>query len=234
MKERVFRFKEFTIAHGRSSMPIGVDAVLLGSWCQTVGNKIIDVGTGCGVIALMVASRFPKSQVLGVDIDAQSVDEACFNFINSPWKDRVTGRLEDWSKMYIEDCWDLIVSNPPYYQSGVNPNDNIRMQARHKGTLSPESLIERGVGMLSAKGRIAMIVPADQENILIALANSRGLHANRIMEVSYFDSSPIKRVLLEFILDMKEVDRERLIMFNENGEPTERYRQLTGRFYLKF
>lgn len=234
MKERVFRFKEFSVSHGRSPMPIGVDGVLVGAWCETEGRRILDVGTGCGVIALIVASRFPEASVTAIDTDGGAVEEAGANFRHSSWSDRLASRQRSWQDMEGDGVWDLIVSNPPFFDSGADPLASARLGARHKGDLSPESLVSKAPGLLSERGRLAIIVPSDQEVALRELAESEGLSLRRVAEVADRETTKVKRVLLEFSKRPCACTRTRLVMFGPDGSPTGDYRRLTGKFYLKF
>ena len=140
--EHLFRFKQFTIQHQRSSMKVGTDAVLLGAWCELDGaRRVLDVGTGCGVIALMVAQRTTEADIWAIDIDSASVDEARENFLHSPWSDRLQVRQEDFNNLADADGFDLIVTNPPYYNENVLPPDAVRSAARHTHALSFDQLM---------------------------------------------------------------------------------------------
>ncbi|MDE5774518.1 MAG: methyltransferase, partial [Muribaculaceae bacterium] len=163
-----FRFKRFSVNHNRSSMPVGVDGVLIGAWagsCDTTGEvlsprRILDVGCGCGLIALMCAQRFEDALIDAIDIDDASVLEAFDNISMSIFCDRVSVTLDDvcdYAKRHA-GMYDLIVSNPPYFAAGVLEPSTRRERARHQGTLSPVSLMNMSAVMLSDAGRLAMIV----------------------------------------------------------------------------
>lgn len=244
MKEGLFHFKEFSVSHSNSSMKVGVDAVLLGSWVTPDGKQILDVGTGCGIIALMLAQRNHNAKIFGIDIHSDSVKEAKENFSSSPWNTRIEASLKSFSELIseCEDCFDLIVSNPPFFDSGVNEFNNARMAARHQGLLSPEILIMNASSLLKSSGRLGLIVPSEFFSILREKGISTGLTLSRAMFVKDHPSSSIKRVMLEFIKNdsantVTSITEEKvpvLTMFDEQRNPTEEYRKLGHDFYLKF
>ncbi len=243
MKERLFRFKRFNVSHARSSMPIGVDGVLIGAWASSRGGRVLDVGTGCGVIALMLAQRDGQAVIRGIDVDLPSVEEASMNFINSPWRERLSVDCVSFCDLDETETYDLIVSNPPFYDAGMKDLDTARKRARHSGELSPESLVCSSESVLSQEGVLSMIVPAETFHPLVSLAADNGLTFARGCFVRDHHGSPEKRVMLEFVKNVPtdlnfSVDSEpaiqHLTMFESNGEPTPEYRRLCGQFYLKF
>ena len=240
-RNSVFRFKQFDCSHGRGSMKIGVDAVLVGAWAPVMdASSILDVGTGSGVIALMCAQRNMKARITAIDIDADSITEAADNFASSPWSDRLHAMEISYDRMDEHNRFDLIVSNPPYFNSGVVDPDTPRMRARHQDELCPLTLLEKGKALLTPGGRIAMIIPADQRFQLVEEAKILGLTLSRGTLVRGHDDAPIKRVLLEFRFyreNGRGVDPARLPVLTlevRPGVPTEEHRALCGSFYLKY
>lgn len=237
MRKSIFRFKLFECSHGAGSMKIGVDAVLVGAWADVSGAKtILDVGTGCGVIAMMCAQRNLSATIHAIDIDSESVMEAADNFKRCQWNDRLYAGVGDYNDISMRDI-DLIVSNPPYFESGVIHPDSPRMIARHKDNLSPEILLTKGVDYLSESGRIAMIVPSVQLEQLVLVGRVSGLSAIRASWVRGHASAPIKRLLIEFAAHGKEIDLNDipvLTLENAPGIPTAEHRLLCGDFYLKY
>ncbi len=238
MKDGLFQFKRFSVAHTHSSMKVGVDAVLVGAWADCYGKSILDVGTGCGVIALMMAQRNPAAGILAMDIDKASVDEATFNFRNSDWQDRLEARQVSFSDFVNAGgkCFDRIVSNPPYFDSGVKDFTSSRIVARHQGELSPAVLLTGATKVLSESGKISMIVPADFFENLRIKGEKEGLWLTRAAFVKGTPRKQPKRVMMEFGKDAPpdRVVMETITMFDDDGFPTEEYRSLTGDFYLKF
>lgn len=239
MRETLFRFKHFNCHHGKSSMKIGVDAVLIGAWADVTGKQILDVGTGCGVIALMCAQRNQAASIFAIDIDFDSIIEAKGNFVRSPWSDRIRVTFDDFinhSDNIPGSNYDLIISNPPYFNSGITDPDTPRLVARHQAQLCPDALIRYSRKMLSEKGRLAMIVPLQQKSNLIEFGSNHGMYIRRFCEVRDYPGAPVKRIMLEFATEGSEYpEGTELIMFKAPfGEPTDNYRELCKDFYLKF
>lgn len=244
----IFYFKKFAVSHSRSSMKVGVDGVLIGAWANPEGGRILDVGCGSGLISLMMAQRNHYAEIIGIDIDEPSVGEANQNFAVSPWKDRLRCFLLSFDELESTDLFpgkgfDLIVSNPPFFDSGMKVLDSSRKVARHKGSLSPEILINKAAWLLNPGGRLAMVVPAQYSKSLLLAAKKSYLLPKRITSVKYHDTSTVKRVLLEFILqrdfslskmNLPDFEENSLTMFNADGTPTIDYRNLCHSFYLKF
>ncbi len=246
-KERVFRFKQFDCRHERSAMKIGVDSVLLGSWMTPLEGKgkILDVGTGCGLLALMCAQRNPETAIDAIEMEQGAYEEASANFETSPWADRLTAICGDFTRFALEpgirSTYDRIISNPPYFDSGVAQDGSARIAARHQDLLSPETLIRLSVPLLAPLGRLAMIVPTEQAEELIAVAKEVGMDLSRICEVRGRENLPSKRTMLEFVKEEERVNKvkeilnkETLILEVSPGMPTDEHRQLCKNFYLKF
>lgn len=236
MASNVFKFKRFSVSHGRSSMKIGVDGVLIGAWSDLEGaTRILDAGTGCGVIALMCAQRSEMAHIDAIDIDADSICEASNNFENSPWQEQLKAIQTQFCTMAEDEKYDLIISNPPFFKSGVNPEESRRMSARHQGELSPFSLMEKGKSMLKASGRLCMIFPSDQLEDIAKAATSQSWGIKRVTKVRGHAAAPIKRVLIELVNgEVGETEQTELTLETTPGTPTEAYRNLCKDFYLKF
>lgn len=225
-------------------MKVGVDGVLVGAWADVAGvASILDAGTGCGVISLMMAQRAPQAEVLAIDADHASVMEAQSNFEASPWRDRLEAQLVSFEQL-ADSChhdFDLIVSNPPYFSSGIITPDSRRLSARHQGKLSPLALLSGGKKLLKEKGRVVMIIPADQTDSLVEDAMRLNFGLRRITLVRGHSSAPLKRALLDFAYrptsDMELVapkDADLLTLEESPGIPTHDYIALCRDFYLKF
>ena len=227
-----FRFKQFSVEHRRSSMRVGVDAVLLGAWAEVpdgcLAPRILDVGCGCGVITLMMAQRFPEAAIEAIDIDAASAEEAADNFRSSPWSERLCARQRDFASMPGEAAFDLIVSNPPYFHAGIESPSTTRERARHAAALSPESLIDGAGNLLSRKGALAMVIPAENAPDIIAYAARAGLFLQRSLMSAGRPDRPVKRALLQFCRPL------RLDIESQPGIYSDDYRHLTEDFYIIF
>lgn len=241
MKERLFRFKRFSVKHDRSAMKVGVDGVLIGAWVSSEGIQMLDVGTGCGLIALMLAQRNEKAMIEAIDIDTASVAEAMENVSLSSWSDRISVynmSFDEWLCQSPEKKYDLIVSNPPFFDSGIIKPTTTRELARHQGTLSPKRLICQGAQLLKPDGRLALIAPVEMKEGLLTAGKDSGLIPLRICFVRNKEYAKEKRVMIEFLngegSNRIEPVEELLILFGPSGDPTQKYRDLCKDFYLKF
>lgn len=240
MKEEVFRFKKFELSHGRSSMKVGVDAVLLGTWVKFRGKdlKILDVGTGCGVISLILAQRFPGSKITAIDIDKGSIEEAGENFGRSEWKENLVALKMKYPEDLAADGdrYNLIVSNPPYFKSGISTPATSREKARHQGSLSVYTLIEKMRELLLPEGRLCVITPTEFLEEIERVCDRNGVEIKRVCYVRNNSNRPEKRMMLEMGLKDEageESEEEHLTLF-ESGIPTDAYRDLCRDFYLNF
>lgn len=236
--ENRFRFKQFEVEHSRSSMKVGMDSIILGCWTDIPpGSRILDVGTGCGILALMCAQRSIDSEITAIDIDRASVEEAAGNFCRSPWTDRLECRLLDFNSINKKE-YDLIISNPPYFCSGVTHPSNPREKARHEDTLSPASLLMHGAGLLSPSGRIAMIIPAEREDEIVERGEVVSLKPIRILRIRTRIGKKSKRSCILFSRhaggeeEMESI--EDMLIYNDAGGYSKEIMTLCKDFYLNF
>lgn len=227
-------------------MRIGVDAVLLGAWvnlprpCEHLKSNsfhVLDVGTGCGVIALMVAQRCLNAIICAIDVDKDSVVEAEENFRNSPWRSRLSAYRLDFTSIIENAKYDLIISNPPYFNAGINDFDTSRKIARHEGSLSPVTLLRDGSRLLNPEGRIAMVIPCERVGEVCDKACKYGLSLSRLTNVRGRADIAPKRSLLEFVKsesndNIPEINT--LVLEKEIGKPTDEHLAICRDFYLKF
>lgn len=234
--ETPFRFKRFAVSHSRSSMKVGIDAVLIGAWGRVEGLRGLDIGTGCGVIALMAAQRNQNCILDAIDIDHESVEEAAQNFASSPWNERLRA-FEMNVEMYgasrkDDELYDFILSNPPFFDSGIKTPVTARERARHQGELTIEKLIDEAERLLKPAGHLSIIIPTDQ----MGHVKNRDMNLTRICHVSDRPGKTPKRVMLTFTKDEeKEAPEEELLYIrNAEGNYSEAYKILTADFYLAF
>jgi tRNA1Val (adenine37-N6)-methyltransferase len=220
-------------------MKVGTDGVLLGAWTNTDNaNNILDIGTGTGLIALMLAQR-SNANITAVDAEANAYQQAKINFDASPWTNRlqlVHSKIQDF---HSDQLFDLIVSNPPYF-SGYYSSENLsRDIARSADALLPyDELISSAKNSLIANGRLSLILPADQQERIIAIASQFGLTLSRLTFVKTKNTKEAKRILIEFINDLsvsEVIEDELIIQLDDNGRVyTKEYINLTKDFYLAF
>ncbi len=233
-REKVFRFKQFAVVNDRTAMKVGTDGVLLGAWCPVEGARhVLDVGTGCGVIALMIAQRNASAVLDAIDIDHDAIEEATLNFKASPWGERLTAIEGDFNELQTAERYDLIVSNPPYFTNGVLPTGDARTQARHTGTLSYRQLIEGASRLLSDDGTLALITPTDAEQDIIEAATFASLPVRRLTRVIPVEDAAPKRTM--WLLSRRDMAycEDTLTIAHRDGTFTSDYIALTGAFYLK-
>ncbi len=238
MSNPYFRFKQFTVWHDRCAMKVGTDGVLIGAWCDVDAcRRILDVGCGTGLISLMIAQRTPdRTMIEGVEIDAVAAEQAAENTDRSPWKNRLRIHTSDFLDFATSTTvrYDHIVSNPPYFEKSLLPEDVARLTARHTGCLTYESLLRGAVSLLLPGGRISLIFPAGLHDSVSAIAREYGLFVRRTMWVSGREGMPPKRVMVEWVNKPSEIREEHnLAIETAPLEWTPEYIDLTRDFYLQ-
>ena len=232
-----FKFKQFIIHQDKCAMKVGTDGVLLGAWTSLKNNpdSILDIGAGTGLIALQLAQRSNATLIDALEIDNDAYIQAVENFENSHWADRLFcyhTSLEEFTNE-IEEKYDLIVSNPPFYKDEYHSNNKARNTARSTSSLSFEKLVYSASKLLSKTGILSVITPHKEEENLIDLAHTNNLYPIRICRVKGNSSSPIKRSLLEFSFQKSEIKIDELIIEIERHQYTNAYIDLVEEFYLK-
>ncbi len=248
MKEnKGFSFKQFHVDHDTCAMKVGTDGILLGAWADLGGRHdgpllILDIGTGTGLISLMLAQRADAEvDITAIDIAADACRQARLNIAQSPWPDMIQvihTPLQDFRKQYSDNPqFDLIVSNPPYFVHGQLFDDPARQLARHTSTLNHRELIEYALPLLAPQGRIALILPYDAGRELITYcrsldndsAYSPGL---RSVNVKTTPRKAYSRMLLEISRESRPYQESELIIHTPTGAYSEAYIALTRDFYL--
>lgn len=229
-----FKFKKFTVYHDCCAMKVGTDGVLLGAWTDvSEANRILDIGTGTGLIALMLAQRCPDARIVAVDIDEDAVRQASENVRNSPWHQRITPVLEDVCTYTSDVLFDTIVSNPPYFIDSLKCPDGQRSTARHTDTLDMAALLGKVNELLAPEGRFSVVLPADQYEQLIRMAEREGLYPSRRTDVITRPGLPPKRVLVELRKMRGSIRSDELVVELERHVYSKEYIALTQDFYLK-
>lgn len=234
----MFSFKQFSIEQDRCAMKIGTDGVLLGAWTPIENNtySILDIGTGTGVIALMLAQRSTAEQIDALEIDEEAYEQSVDNFENSPWSDRLFcfhAALDEFVED-PEDKYDLIVSNPPFYTEDYYSKNEQRDLARFADAMPFEDLIEAADLLLSENGIFSVIIPFKEEEHFLALAKEYELYPLKITRVKGTPTTEIKRSLLALSRNKKPVvPVDELIIETSRHQYTPEYIELTKHFYLK-
>ncbi|WP_334124729.1 tRNA1(Val) (adenine(37)-N6)-methyltransferase [Empedobacter brevis] len=234
MNRKPFRFKQFEIFQDKTAMKVGTDGVLLGAWSNLErGENILDVGTGTGLISLMLAQRFPNSRVDAIEIDHDAFLQAKENFEHSIFSERLKIKSTSLQAYSSDKKYDLIVSNPPFFTVNSSVDFDARKQARQQETLTFTELIENTAKMLHREGVASFIIPYDQMDDFYGKASQNDLKLSRIVYVKGNSNSPIKRVLMEFSFQERIVSKEELVIERERHQYTNEYISLTKDFYLK-
>ena len=235
-KNNYFQFKQFRIEQQRSAMKVGVDGVLLGAWAEVSQVKtILDVGTGTGLIALMMAQR-SAAQITAIEIEQNAAEEATENVVSSPWKGRVKvlhTSFQEFAKTSSQK-FDLIVSNPPFFSKASKAANNERTLARHNDSLPFDELMKFAPALLSGRGSLTMIIPAETFAELDSLALHNQLYLKQVTEVQPKPSKKANRRLVQWSKTKQEVNSDKLVIYENDGSFTKEYIALTRDFYLKF
>jgi tRNA1Val (adenine37-N6)-methyltransferase len=232
-----FQFQQFRVQQDRCAMKISTDAVLLGSLAQCPSPKqILDIGTGTGVIALMLAQRFPEAQVTALEIDPEAAAQAAENFKESPFAKRlnlIPTALQDFS---TDSSFDLVVSNPPYFPEHLKSSDPKRNLALHTDGLPFELLLSQACQLLAPSGQFWVILPPRQMGDFCKLAEEVLVFPNFKIQVQDTASKPVHREIVPFskTKNLTSIPTRVCCLKNEDGTYTDDYRQLISGFLLGF
>ncbi|GIV38060.1 MAG: tRNA1(Val) (adenine(37)-N6)-methyltransferase [Cyclobacteriaceae bacterium] len=230
----VFYFKQFGILQQHSSMKVGTDGVLLGAWATVSNvNRILDVGTGTGLIALMLAQRTSgQAHIDAVEPDNGAIADARENFRQCQWSNSLHLFHQSLQQFTPAHAYDLIVCNPPYFNKALTSPDRNRTMARHTTTLKHTDLADFASHWLTPRGRLAVILPVEEARQFKTTAAGKGLYAIRTTCVKTTPDKPVKRWLMEFSHIHLPEEKSELTLLESDGSRTVAYQHLTGDFYL--
>lgn len=229
-----FHFKQFSIEDDRSSMKVSTDSILLGSWAKADEVCALDIGTGCGLLTLMLAQRFPKLLITAIELDPSSCEQAHHNMENSPWQDRlelVNGDVRSWKPL---QQFNTVICNPPYFQDGLTSNHQKRAHARHGKKLSFRELWDVINVMVTNSGSANLVLPYAEYDRLSRAAEQVGWSTSRQLTVHKNSDAPPTLVLSEWRRSQSKLlnDPAELFLHDKKGQYTEEFRLLTKSFYL--
>ena len=234
----IFRFKKFSVKNERSAMKVNTDGVLLGAsmTIRPEDKRFLDIGTGTGTIALMAAQRScADAKVDAIDIDEPSASEAAANFANSPWSENMQAfnmSLDEFAKE-THAMYDLIFSNPPYFEDSLQAPEERRNAARHTATgLSYREIIDFAIQRLTPEGRLALVLPSDTELDLTRYARMSGLHLYKMTRVRTVPRKAPKRIIAEFSRKKTDIPEDNVLTIQDAGHYTQEYLTLMKDFYL--
>ena len=242
----VFKFKRFEVVNERSAMKVNTDGVLLGALMTILptDRTLLDIGTGTGTIALMAAQRLfscgichadrsAENRVDAIDIDEASAEEAAANFRNSPWSEVLHAYHTSLDDFASDRKYDLVFSNPPYFEDSLNAPEERRNNARHTSTgLSYREILDFASQSLTDNGRVAFVLPAEMEAALCRHARMNGLHLFRIVRVRTVPRKEPSRIIAEFSRMRKDTSEDTVLTIQNEGKYTEEYLSLMRDFYL--
>lgn len=235
MSNPYFKFKQFTVFHDKCGMKVGADGVTLGAWADVNGAEtILDVGCGSGLIALMLAQR-SDAKITAIDIDENCVLQSKKNIENSPWKNRISVKhisFQDFANSTTE-TYDLIVSNPPFFNNSLKNPSQARSVARHTDTLPHFDLVKNAIKLLNEKGKFCVILPITEGENFIKLAEKEGMFCGQKVTIFPNLVKPAKRLLLEFRKEKTDCKISEITIEKERGIYTDEYRESVKNFYLK-
>jgi tRNA1Val (adenine37-N6)-methyltransferase len=241
MRNSCFYFKQFAIAQDKCAMKVGTDGILLGAWAKLPENaQILDIGTGTGLLALMLAQRsqssntFSNTFIDAVEIDHDAYQQAKENIESSPWRDRINidhASIQDWV-IACSQQYDLIISNPPFFENAFKPSQNSRNLARHSDSLSQTDILQIAEKLLKLNGHLAVIYPTDLANNFLDKSQSFNLFCDRQVHVKPTPQSPVKRILLELSPTQCPAQATMLTIEESKHLYTQDYIALVKDFYL--
>lgn len=232
-----FRFKQFTVWHNQCAMKVGTDGVLLGAWApvDTTIKRILDIGCGSGLVALMLAQRCPDARITAIDIDQGAYHQSVYNFEQSPWSNRLTALHSSLQEFNFHgQRFDLVVSNPPWFSNSLRNPGLSRATARHDDTLPLETLLKQADKLVNETGSIVVILPVSDSQKCVKLAERFGFYCNSSVVIIPKPGAEPKRVLLAFNRTEKQAVVQELVLETQNrGEYTPDFAALVRDFYLK-
>ena len=230
-----FNFKQFSVEDQQSSMRVGSDAVLIGAWADIqYDSHILEIGTGCGVISLLLAQR-SNAIIDALDIDQPSFLQAQLNFEKSRWKERLHA-IPQSLQLFTNTCmvkYDHILTNPPYYRNSLRSPIQSRNNAKHENLLTFEDLLSCSIQLLSNNGKLSLILPVKESQLFTSMATGLHLYPSGILEVKPKTNKPVNRVLMEFSRVPSDRNRSgELSIRNEDNSYTNEYRAFTEAYYF--
>ena len=235
-KYQPFLFKKFSIEQNNAAMKIGTDGILLGAWVNCINKRNgLDIGCGTGVIAIMMCQKNPNIKMTAIEISKEAVKDAIINFENCKWNNNLNLKNQDFKDYKPTYKYDLIVSNPPFYQDGYKSNNPTKSLAKHEGELNFSSIIEFSNKNLTEKGTLNLIIPFKNGEKCKSIAKKQNLHLSRECVIYPKANKSATRVLLEFSKVNIDTKNEELIIENDKRHDyTTDYKNLTRDFYTIF
>ena len=230
-----FNFKQFSIQQNNTAMKVGTDGVLLGAWTTVKNGTILDIGTGTGLIAIMLAQRSKTALIDAIEVEEDAHNQAKENIASCNWKNRISAHHLPIQNFKPTTQYDLIISNPPFFLASTKAPNEDRNTARHTDSLSFDDLIASVIRLLNSEGIFSLILPINEAELFINIATAQHLFLNKKCVIKPNPTKPAKRVLMEFSFSKTDiVSKELTIETATRHQYTKEYISLTQDFYLKF
>lgn len=235
MSNAWFQFKKFRIAQDKCAMKVTTDACIQGAWTP-VGQhvrRVLDIGTGTGLLSLMLAQRLPQAHIEGVEVEAAAAQQATENVSDSPWHDRIRVVQLDIAEHAPDYTYDLIICNPPFFTNSLLNPDTNKSLARHDNSMSKQMLVASVLRLLSVEGHFSILLPTQEHKLFAEIAAEQGLKCVATLEVRHRPNASVKRIISIWNKDASStVSSEVLTIQNDDGSYTEQFRELLKAFYL--
>jgi tRNA1Val (adenine37-N6)-methyltransferase len=236
MAKDCFTFKQFVVHQDRCTMKVGTDGTLLGAWAamERPDGRVLDIGTGTGLMALMMAQRYPAARVTAIDIDQAAVEQAADNVMKSPFADRIEVCQADVNTFEAGEGYDAIVCNPPYFMDALTCPEAQRTMARHATTLNYKSLAEIAKKLLKPHAVLSVVIPVEYEENLESAVTFEGLFVSRVCQIKTTPNKLPKRLLMEIRKQpVDAIDFTEQVLEISPGIRSDWYHELTKDFYIK-
>ncbi|MEX2235443.1 MAG: methyltransferase [Cyclobacteriaceae bacterium] len=236
MGSKPFQFKQFSVAQNHCTHKVGTDGVLLGAWVNIdeADKSVLDIGTGSGLIALMLAQRTnSETRIDALEIESMAAEQAKENVLQSPWPQKIRVHNDSLQQFKPETKYDLIISNPPYFENSLRPPEKKRTQARHTEQLRYNDLLQHADRLLTQRGRLAVILPHAGGLRFMEQARSLKLIPIRSANFRSRADKPVERLLLELAYEVNPQTVTEIVLHSRDEAWSDQYKRLTGEFYLK-
>ena len=225
-----FRFQQFSIQQSKDVFRVGTDGVLLGAMCNvTNAKKILEIGTGTGLISLMLAQRNVSAKILAIDINESAVKLASENFRNSIFNENLKVELKDFKNFETNENFDLVVCNPPFFEENASAKDVL---ARQQVELNFRNLVEKSTEIITKKGILSIILPSEAATDVKSLAEEFNLYLVREINIYGIEGGNLKRNILEFSLAQKPLEISDFVIEKRPREYSDQYLNLTKNFHV--
>ncbi len=228
-----FQFKKFYIAHDKCAHKVGTDSVLIASWVHALNpTHILDIGSGSGLISIISAQRFPTAYITGIELDENAYLQSVENAMRSTFTSRIQFLHSDFVQHPFSKKFDLVISNPPFFEGTTSSGQALRDQARSTHTLPLKTLAERAAKLLTENGTLAIILPKQEAQQFLLYAENCNLHLQRICKIMGAPNADVKRWMLQLGYLKTEIISENLCLRDKHGNRSDAYATLTKDFYL--